>query len=224
MNCRECEEWLQESLDVGNVPMTADATAHLADCESCRRNVAAARVLLDGISQLSRPETSRLMTSSIAAAVAADKIERKRRSTYRWASTAVLAASILMLFGFGAFSSFFRSQPTVVAVVPVVPNMPEKPAEQLARGAEDAQNAVRSLSRSMAESTKSRFNALLAESKARVASLPPPQAKEELDPAAQSLKNAGLNMAQTFEPVTISTARALDFFAREIPYVDFSKN
>ena len=47
---------------------------------------------------------------------------------------------------------------------------------------------------------------------------------EPLDPAAQSLKQAGLSVAHSFEPIAHTTARAFDFFAREMPVLDFSKN
>lgn len=201
--------------------MTPDATAHLAECEFCRRDVAAARVLLDGLAKLPRPETSRLLTSSIATAIGADKIERRRRSTYRWIITGVLTASILILFGFGTYSSYFSPQPTIVERPAPKRPAPEKMVSPLARGAEDAQKAVESLSRSVAESAKSRIN-VLAEN-AMVAITPPP-AKDEVDPAAQSLKNAGLSVAHALDPVATSTARAFDFFAREIASVELPKD
>jgi hypothetical protein len=93
----------------------------------------------------------------------------------------------------------------------------------LAQRAEEARNAVASLTQSVTQKTKSRFNAFLPAPKSIGVALPPLREFDEpLDPAA--LKQAGMNVAHSFDPIAQTTVQAFGFFAREMPVFEFPKN
>lgn len=220
MNCRECRERLQQSLDDRQLAPSLEMGEHLRECQACRGDIAAARVLLGGLSELAKPQTSRLLTASIAASIIADRQARRRRSTYRWYATATLAACLLLLLGMGTLGPLWKT-----SITPVAKKREKQSDIALVQRAEDAQKAVASLTRSVTENTKSRLNVFLPDRGALDVSLPAlPGLDEPLDPAAQSLKQAGLSVAHSLEPIAHTTARAFDFFAREMPVLDLSKN
>lgn len=222
MNCRECQNWLQESLDEGRIAVSVEVQAHVAECEACRSDVAAARILLDGLTSFAKPETTKLMTASIAAAVAVDRIDQRRRSTFRWRITATLAASLMAIFLVSMFPRVWGTKPEAVVKVT---EPKQQPAVEFTQRTEDAQKAVASLTRSVTETTKSRLSALLPEKGTFAIELPTfPGFDEPLDPAAKSLKTAGLTVAHAFDPVANTTVQAFGFFAREMPVADYSKN
>ena len=79
----------------------------------------------------------------------------------------------------------------------------------------------RALAQAVQENTQTQINNLIAAAK------PLEQTPIDIDPplepalqAAQSLRSAGLNVAETFEPMANTARQAALFFAREIP-VDF---
>ena len=226
MNCRECQDQLQACLDEGRLMVSSEMHEHGRDCEACRRDVAAARVLLGGLASVAKPEASKLMTASITAAIRADYVARRRRSTYRWYATAGLAACLLVLFGMGWLAPLWQATAPQVAVRPDLKRpAPALPASELALRAEDAKKAVASLTRSVAETTKSRVSSFLPEPRSLEVSLPAlPEFDEPLDPAAKSLRQAGLSVAHSLDPVAQTTARAFGFFAREMPVLDFNKD
>jgi hypothetical protein len=136
-------------------------------------------------------------------------------------ATATLAASLLLLLGVGSLATLWKTP-----IASVAKQRDTKQADgELTRSADDAQKAVASLTRSVAENAKSRFNVFLPDAGSLEMSLPALTGFDEpLDPAAQSLKQAGLSVAHSFEPIAHTTARAFDFFAREMPVLEFSKN
>jgi len=221
MKCRECHEQLQQALDNGQLIVSSEWGEHLHACEPCRREVSAARVLLGGLASLTKPQTSRLLSASITAAIGADRQARRRRATYRWYATATLAASLLLLLGMGSLAPLWKTP-----VAPLAKQRDTKqPDAELTRSADDAQKAFASLTRSVTENTKSRLHVFLPDPGSLEVSLPALTGFDEpLDPAAQSLKQAGLSIAHSFEPIAHTTARAFDFFAREMPVLEFSKN
>jgi hypothetical protein len=221
MKCRECREQLQNALDSGQLVVSSEWGEHLHSCEPCRREVSAARVLLGGLASLSKPQTSRLLSASITAAIGADRQARRRRATYRLYATATLAASLLLLLGMGSLATLWKTPIASVAK----PRDTKQADADLTQSADDAQKAVASLTRSVAANTKSRLNVFLPDPASLEVSLPALTGFDEpLDPAAQSLKQAGLSVAHSFEPIAHTTARAFDFFAREMPVLEFSKN
>ena len=225
MNCRECQDWLQSCLDDGRIDVRADVRPHLAACKPCRRDLAAARVLLDGLASAPRTNSSKWLQASITAAVAAERVKRRRNSTYGWVGTLLLTAAVLALFFIGTFpASVNKPKTNAVAKIPEAAKAKEANVE-LAQRAEDAQKAVARLTRSVTEKTKSRLNVFLPKPRSLDVELPFFAGFEEpLDPAAKSLKAAGLTMAHALDPVAHTTMQAFDFFAREAPAFDFAKN
>lgn len=228
MNCRECQDLLQMCFDQRRLTVPAGAQEHVRECDACRGNFAAAHALFAGLAQLTAPEPPVTMSAKVAAAVLADRRVRRRIAAYRWYATVSLAACVLLLVAIGWLMP--RPQETTIVQNPG-PNKIEPKSEPtpLARSADDAQNAVASLTRSVTETTKSRLKVFLPETPSKIEDVLPPfpdmgESDPAIDPAAQSLKQAGMSVAQTFEPVAQTAVRAFDFFAREMPVLDFSKN
>jgi hypothetical protein len=221
MKCRECHDLLQRCLDERRIAPSPEMREHLRECEACRRNVAAAHVLLGGLTAFGKPETTTLMTASIAAAVKADRQARRRRATYRWYAISGLAACLMLFFGMGWLAPTAKTKDAPIAKNPE----PPPATAELVQRAGDAQKSVALLTKSVAEGAKSRVHAFLPEKGSLDVNLPKlPEFDEPFDPAAQSLKQAGLSVAHSFEPVTQTTMRAFGFFAREMPVIEFSKN
>lgn len=231
MNCRECQDLIHRFLDGEDVLRDADLQAHLDACAVCRRELAAARTLVGGLRTLPRPMPSVSLAPALVTAVQQDRVVRRRRSVRRWYATAALAASLLLAIGFGHVVAPWRSvgpSPSVrigdggPAPVPS-PEIRPEPA-QLAERAGDATKAVASLTRSVAEKTRVNLELILAAANPLdEATLPTlPEFEEPLDPAAQSLRNAGLSVAQTLEPMAQSARQAFAYLAREMPAFDLA--
>ena len=221
MNCRDCRTWIETLLD-GQAPSETDALReHLRQCRACRRDIAAARLLIQGVTK--PPRASAELAPRLLAAVQRDRAERRRRSTYRWYAISALAASLLFLFGFGNLASLWNKKPE-----PQVAKTPEHRSTEppLTERADDAQKAVAKLTRSVAEKTKSHLVVLwsAANPLESAPAFPPlPDFDEPLDPAAESLRQAGRTVAQSLEPMTNPARQAFSFIAREIPVFDLSR-
>ena len=223
MNCRDCQTWIENLLDGQASPETDALREHLRQCRSCRRDVAAARLLLQGMTKT--PKARIELAPRLVAAVARDRADRKRRSTYRWYAIAGLAASLLFMFGFGNLASLWakKFEPPQVATTTPQPPVAEP---QLTERADDAQKAVAKLTRSVAEKTKTHLEVLWSAANPRDAAsvFPPlPDFDEPLDPAAESLRHAGRTVAKSLEPMTNPARQAFSFIAREMPVFDLSR-
>ena len=220
MNCPEAYDAIQRYLD-GDEP-TAALHEHVQACGRCRRDFAAAQVLRHGLRDLPRPEAPVTSVSRLIEVV--DRDTRFRRSLGWWRNAWILAtaASLLAFVGYGLLH---RETPpdAPIDVGPVVSNEPKK-NDAVPRTA-DAEKAVTALAQAVQENTQSQINILIAA--ANPLEQTPAMTSIDVDPpldpamqAAQSLRSAGRNMAETFEPMAASARQAALFFAREIP-VDF---
>lgn len=219
MNCRDGQNLIQRFFDGESTLDSPELRGHLELCADCRQDVASARLLKSGLGQLPKP-APRPVTARLVAAVLQDRETRRRRSAYRWYATAGLAASILLLAGLGSVSSLFKKSPAPTPMVKQ-PTAELEPV-QLTQRADDAQKAVASLTRSVAETTKNQFEVLLAAAPSVEvpAGLALPEFDEPLDPATQSLRQAGITMAMSIEPVTKSARQAFAYFTRDLPVFD----
>jgi predicted anti-sigma-YlaC factor YlaD len=238
MNCRECQSLVQRLLDGERIELSPELRAHLDQCSDCRRDLAAARTLLAGMRQMPSPPGPTMPASAIVLAAERDREARRRRVWYRWYATVALAAALLLFVGFGHLVTWWQGGPMATGTmaqkndghIERAPAPEPRPdTAPLAQRADDAQKAVASLGRSVADKTRIHLGALLAaanplEEIAQVDLTPLAEMEEPLDPAAHSLKQAGRSVAQTFEPVTRSARQALAYLAREIPAFDPTPN
>ncbi len=222
MNCLEFHEWLHARLDGTVTSPPAAAAEHLKLCADCRELFDAARRLSDGLTTLSRPESSALLTQSIVAGVLEDRRRRQRSARRRLAFTLSMAAAILLMFLVGRWWSPPKSDGPVI--VKKNSNQGPAPAElpQLVRGADEARAAVARLGERVKDQTKEQARVLIAVADAfdfaPMANLPGLQDLEEpLDPAAKSLRQATVTVASDIEPIANSARRAVEFFVKEMP-------
>jgi hypothetical protein len=212
---------MQSYLD-GDTPETAELRDHLDTCAECRREWAAARMLRGGMSRLPRPQPPVSLTAKLVAAVAEDRRVRRRRWIQGVAWISGVAAA---LFAVLVLPHLWRSD---VQVVAERTNLHPTGPTQLAREAEDAQKAVASLAQSVKEKTKANWQMLLAAANPLESTETPetpetpglPKLDDPLDPAAESLKQAGRNMVHSLEPMATSARGAFAFLTREIPGFD----
>ena len=95
--CRATVDGIQRVLD-GDVPPEAlDADPHFGACATCRERLRAARVLLSVLATPSEPAPAPVdFTDRVLHAVHADRHTQTRRSVYKAATWAALAAAILL--------------------------------------------------------------------------------------------------------------------------------
>jgi hypothetical protein len=222
MNCPDFHDSLQRFLDGDAASIeTSAAREHLQSCGRCRRDLAAAQTLQLGLRQLPRPEVPVTLPRQLIEVVDRDLRNRRRMGWWRNAWILATAASLL------AFACWQLLHPT--PQTPVDAPKPEMaknnaPKSDPAPRIEEAQKAFGDLAQNVQQTTKP-LGVLIA----GVNPIPqtpnvPIDVDATVDPAmqaAESLRSAGRNMAETFEPVANSARQAALFFAREIP-VDFS--
>jgi hypothetical protein len=92
----------------------------------------------------------------------------------------------------------------------------------LAKSVDDARQAVASLSDRIADGAKEQTKVLLAAANpmSGLDSFPDVPPALGLEPAAQSLQQAGHGVADGLEPMATGTRRAFSFFVRELSGLD----
>ncbi|MCI0742003.1 MAG: hypothetical protein L0Y72_23465 [Gemmataceae bacterium] len=227
MNCSDFDAWLQSRLDgatlseprplgSGKLSPSADAEEHLAQCNDCREKHQAAQRLLEGLQKLPWPASPGL-AQRIVARVSTDDYVGDRTWNGRWIALGALAAAILILILAGHF--WPAGTPTDRTNEPIVKK--DAPPE-LAKSMYNARDAVASLTGKLAEKTKEQTQVLL------VAAAPFPLSADTknppknggVDPAVQTLVQAGQGVRSGLEPVTRTARRAWDFFVRELTVLD----
>lgn len=216
MKCLECQELLQRRLD--GIPLAdhKGLEQHLADCVSCREQHAAAARLLRGLGTMQTPVPPPGLARRINAAVLRDRAVRRQRMKRRLYVTAALAASVFVMLLVSYWQQPRAPQPAGALETPVAkanptPSVPAPPAPEV-----EAPQARAGLSESVVES----LNALLPD--VPIKELPAVAELEPLDPAAQSLKQAGREVTASLQTVTRSARQAFDYFSRELPSFELS--
>lgn len=212
MKCLDCQELLQRRLDGLSVADDKELERHLAGCVSCREQHAATTRLLQGLARMQMPLPSPDLARRVAAAALGDRAQRRRRMTRRLYVTAALAASVFLMLLVS-----YSLQPPVPG-----PAHLENPGalaqkdrvETAPRIAEDA--SAPALPGTLVDS----LSALLPD--VSVNELPAMAELEPLDPAAQSLKEAGREVTASLQTVTRSARQAFDYFSRELPAFDLT--
>jgi hypothetical protein len=218
MNCPECHDLLQQRLDGRPAADRAALERHLSDCPDCRERHAAARLLERGLRALKRPTPPADLGRHIASRVLAE-----RRQSLRFRRLLPLAAAAaLLLITLGGYL-WLRSWTPLPGPdrSPVAQEKKPPEAPSLRRHVEEAGSAAVALAGRVADETVGPTRRLLTE----VPALPMPMGQlpdvtdleQPLDPAAQSLRQAGQTVSAGLGPVATSARRAFDLFLREIP-------
>ena len=231
MNCLECQDLLQQRLD--GLPIAADPALdrHLSECAACRERHAAARAMLEALRAAPRPVPPVGFTSRVLAAAVRDRLRRRVRLRRSLIVTAALAASILIMLVLAYYKSApdgdAKVQPGPIAQdppkpAPPAPEKPHDPAKQ------EAPPTLAALTGKLADRTLDQAKALLAAANPveglPVGEMPNVPTLEPLDPAAQPLRQGAQEAGESFQAVTRSARRALDYFSRELPMFEVSES
>lgn len=233
MNCLECQTLLQRKLDGEPVLAAADLDRHLASCIACRQNFQAAERLLAGLPRLRTPKLPASFAQEMAGRVLRDREQRRRVMRSRVWITVGLAASILFVAWAGNVwlpkTKQGTDQPPLVQKKPADAQNPQpanpEPVEPLAQHVGEAKTAVTTLTERWADQTREQAKLFLSVASAP-AQLPLPQVdlQTPLDPAADSLRQASQGVSGGLQVVGQSALRAVEFFAKEIPFMEGSAN
>ena len=227
MNCLECQEYLQRTLD-GESIADAALEQHLAECLPCRERHIAARRLLEGLKAMPQAAPPADLAARVVARVLYLRERRRvklRRSLY---VTAALAASILLMLLFSYFRAptggdgkpdpgpLVHEQPPKKDIVP-----PPTPPVVEKKEKDQKPASFAALTGRLADRTLDQAKVLWTVANP-VEGMPIgelPNVKE-LDPAAQPLRQARQEVGESLDAVSHSARRAFDYFARELPMLD----
>jgi anti-sigma factor RsiW len=210
MNCLECQDWLQRRLDGLGAGDDKVVEQHLSGCGACRAQHAAATRLLQGLRRLPSVSAPPDLHQRVVAAVLKDRVLRRRRMTQRLYVTAALAASVFLMLLI-SYSMQQRPAPGPAPVEPP-PLVQSQPAPEVSP---DERRPGAALPEAMVQS----LGALLPD---MPKDLPAVAELEPLDPAAESLKQAGREVTASLQTMTRSARQAFDYFSRELPAVELT--
>jgi len=219
MRSPECDIFLQRRLDGAGAADPDALELHLTGCPDCRKLHQAAQLLEEGLHELPRPVPPPRLAGRIVSQILADRCSRVRR---RWWILPVAAAACLLLTPLGlALLGIFGSRPADSGG-PVARRQDQAKPPALAPALEhtvvEAGAAVTDLTDRLAHQTRRRAQQLLT----AAAPLDVPAAlpnlgtlQAPLDPAAQSLRQAGEGVSAGLETVTGSARRAVAYLVHE---------
>jgi hypothetical protein len=218
MNCLECQELLQKSLDGERIAASAMLDQHLGQCTPCREQHAAAARLVEGLRHVPKPKPPANFTQILVAEVMRDRRQRQGRMRRRVFVTTALAASVLLILFTASWllprSRTDEGQPVVAydrtRAIPsrndsAEPKDPDNP---------EPRHALSALTDRLADTT--RDHAKVVQVAMNLDGMDKLPAVNELtvDP---SVREAGQEVSDGVRSVTRNTRRAFDFFARELP-------
>lgn len=236
MNCPECQQLVQQRLDGERVAERPALDRHLAECGECRDWHAAAQRLQEGL-RLRRPPTpSGDLTERIVNRVLAER-QNQVRFRRRLVGAAALAASLLLMVGFGLLRQRFQDgqpgpalvdekemdhQPATIQPEPRGIQPREKqanplPVASLNQNVEEAGSALVALVTRTADQTVAEGRKLLPEPMATPTMPTGSGWQGQLKPPARSLQEASEVVTSGLEPVATSARRAVNLFWKELP-------
>jgi len=227
MNCSEFQNWLQQRLDGEASAEFAEAEGHLALCSSCREMQATADRLIRVLRSQNLPALPDRMTDQIVSLALSD-IASQRRAQRRWnrrlGAVAALAASLLLAgLGYSWWQS--RHKPRIPSTESfVIKNDRSVPAPaQASLNIQEAGSVLVALVNRTADETVGQSRLLLPQGVSAPSLLASENWPPNLEPGADSLREAQEGVASGFEPVTSSARRAVSLFLREIPPMETRK-
>jgi hypothetical protein len=217
MNCLECQEILQRRLDGEGIADPGQMKEHLVDCPQCRQRHRAALLLLEKLPSWTAALPTADLRSRIVTAVLVDRTLRLARR--RRVMVALALAACLLLAALASLTWL----PIFDAPSPG-PDMKfqglqanKGPAPTLEKSVEEARQAVAALS----DKGKEQVRMLIAVANPMEnPGLPMPglaDVEQPLEPAAESLRQAGRGVSEGLQTVTQSAQRAVAYFFRELP-------
>ena len=227
MNCLECQDLLHSRLDGDNQAASPALDQHLASCELCRHNHAAGTLMLEGLKALAPvPELRPEFTQRLVDRIIYDRHKRRVRMKRRAWITAGLAAAILIIVFVG---NFWPAQPNPTPIVdnhkqqeaPAVKqieNQAEEKGPAFAQKMEEAGSDILALTNRVAQEPAR----LLVSIRPRDLPGLPNGSGVSLEPATQSLRQAGQGMSEGLNTVSRNAGRAVSFFINELPVLDSS--
>lgn len=227
MNCRACQELLQQRLDRIEINRPAAEQSaieqHLQTCSDCRLQLRAIQRLEEGLSVLPRPVPPALLTSRIVQSLMQDR-QRRNRLRFRTYAVMALAASVVLVVSLVSLRGWLFPTPVPMApaLTEVVQTQPPEvvapPASQdLRETVAEAGSAVVALTSRTADATVDQTRRLLPLMPTATLSQIDLTPSSPLEPATDSLRQTGTGVAAGFEPVTNSARRAVDLFLRDLP-------
>jgi len=226
MNCDECHDLLQRRLD-GSPPSEPSALErHLAGSPPCRAEHAAAQLLEDHLKRQHKPVPPADLADRIVAGLLAEQ-QTRVRARRRWLVGMALAASLLLacVAGYRWLRQPGAGGDQPSPLVDRKPKTPQAPAQtpavattSLSQTVEEARTAVAALTDRTVTQARQLWTAAPALEVRPVTPWPSMRELEKpLDPAAQSLREAGQGVRAGLGTVTASARRMVDFFLREVP-------
>jgi hypothetical protein len=213
MNCLDCQQILHDRLDGAPIADSPELKAHLADCPECRRRHHAALLLLERLPVCAPALPPVDLRSRIVTAVLAERTFRIRRR--RFLVAFALAASILLAIV--ASLNWLPVNRPSDGPAPKTPDLLANHASPpLEKSVEEARQAVASLTGKGKEHVRMLF---AVANPIENPGLPMPDLADmgpPLEPAAQSLRQAGEGVSQGLQTVTQSAQRAVAYFFREL--------
>lgn len=231
MNCLDSRNELQRLLDGLEPARPGPLRDHLAACIACRESHRAAQRLLEGLRGRSQPVPPAAFAEKVVRRVLFEKQRFREKTRRRLYLTAALAASILVLVFAGEFwpppktdDPLPAPRPGPVAQKEIGPEAPMPP---LGETVAEVGQAMNDLTERLASTAKDHAQRIIAAANpmevAAVAKLPGP-IEPPLEPAVESLRQAGQGVADGLQPLTRSAQRAFAFLVREVPTFDLNAN
>lgn len=212
MNCRVCQELLQQHLDgLGSEEVLQ---RHLHACPLCFPQIESIRKFLLGLQLLRQPvpfvDLSERLVSSLLDDHRARRVRRQRRRAY--ASLAAAAGLLLLLAWWTWKPAPLAVRPHSDALVRPVPSAPEPFRESM----EKASSAVVSLTSRTAQDTVEQTSALWPlMSQPALEPLAPMGAA--LEPPFEPIREATTGVSAPLAPLADSARRAVGLFLRDLP-------
>jgi predicted anti-sigma-YlaC factor YlaD len=236
MNCREALDWLQCRLDGDMLPAPSGLEQHLAGCPFCRPQHQTGQLLLEGLQSLKHPVPPDNLSDLIVARVLADRRSRSIRWRRRVATTAALAASLLLAAlaghlwlptskndGLDKAAARQKAPQRRDSSEVVAAGLAAGPS--LTRSVEEARLAVASLTEKIADKGKEQARLWWSAAARDVPrQLPGMNGEQPLDPAARSLRQTGQGASEGLQTVAQSARRAVSYFFRELPPLEMPKS
>lgn len=228
MNCLEFQDLLQQRLDGATVALSADCESHLRQCPTCRALQQSSHALMAGLRLLPAPSLPADFAKRMALLVMDDRRLRVRRRRMHVLVTGALAASLLMMMLAGYFLlPVARNTSTHNGAIAKKHADDKAPvartdhAPRLDETVNEARHAFASLSERFTANAQKQTKLLLPARPLQIAGIDGNQGPAlALEPAAQSLRQAGQAVAGNFEPVANTARRAIAYFVRELPALD----
>jgi hypothetical protein len=220
MNCLECRELLQKSMD-GETICAPALEPHLSQCATCREQHAAALRLLAATKHLAQPEPAANFARSMVALVMQDRRQRQQKMRRRVFVTTALAASVLLMLMLAYYwlPPTGRDEPAPKPPIAQQPPKQETPRPELPDDPKDhktqePRNAVTAWTNRLADTTRDHAKVVLVA--ADLDGMDKLRAVNDL-PMNPGMGEAGQEVSDGVRTVTRNARKALDFFARELP-------